>query len=602
MGVWADDDCALGQQRLAVIDLSEAAQAPLCNENGSVWVTFNGEIYNFQELRRQLQTAGHEFRSDSDTEVIVHAYEEWGTRSVERFRGMFALAVWDQKSRRLFLARDRVGKKPLFYGRAHGSFFFASEIQALLSIPDFPRDVDRTAVQSYLSWGYIPAPLTGFVGIHKLPPACWLTVDVRDKPEEKIQQYWSLPYVPKVNLAVKEASAQLREVLTEAVRLRLVSDVPLGAFLSGGIDSSIIVGLMAGLSSRPIKTFSIGFDDVEYNELDHARRVAERFGTEHHEHIVRPDALEVLPTLVKHYGEPFADSSALPTYYVSQITRTSVTVALNGDGGDESFAGYDRYWGNAAASRIGKVPGLRFAAGLARVVPSSKGLRDPFRRAERFLSVAGQPEAQRYAGWMSYFTSEDKQRLCTKDFLQQAAPSSTSEWFEKMFAASDAAHPVDAAMSVDVRSYLPYDLLVKVDIASMANSLEGRSPFLDHKVMEFAARLPMGMKLRGRSGKYLLKKTFADLLPTENVNRPKMGFGVPVGRWFRGPLKDLLQDALLSDSAADRGYFVRSEVSKLVTDHLSSRADHSAKLWSMLMLEMWHREVVDAPSPDSVNP
>jgi asparagine synthase (glutamine-hydrolysing) len=592
-GEWSDAHCTLGQRRLAIIDLSQAALAPLSNEDGSVWVTFNGEIYNFQALRDELEARGHVFRTRGDTEVIVHAYEEWGNRCVERFRGMFAFAIWNQRKKRLFLARDRVGKKPLFYARVGSRLYFASEIQGLLALPDFNRDVDTQAIQSYLSWGYVPAPLTGFAGIRKLPPAHWMTWELGEHSVEKIHRYWSLDYSPKEDLSEEEAASRLREVLTEAVRLRLISDVPLGAFLSGGIDSSIVVGIMAQLSATPVSTFSIGFEESEYDELPHARRIAERCGTDHHEHIVRPDALEILPLLVKHYGEPFADSSAIPTFYVSQITRQNVTVALNGDGGDESFAGYDRYWGNALAARVGRIPGLRLGAALARVVPSSKGIRDPFRRAERFLSVAGQAQADRYAGWMSYFTATDKQRLCTPEFLRAATPMSSAQWFEEMLASSDARHPADAAMSVDVRSYLPYDLLVKVDIASMANSLEARSPFLDHEVMEFAARLPANMKLRGRSGKYLLKKTFSDLLPSENVDRPKMGFGVPVGKWFRGPLKDLLRDSLLSEESTRRGYFIPAEVKKLVDDHIEERADHSAKLWNLLMLEMWHREVVE---------
>lgn len=590
---WSDEDCALGQRRLAIIDLSDAGQAPLSNEDGSVWVTFNGEIYNFQALRRELEALGHTFRGDSDTEVIVHAYDEWGTASVERFRGMFAFALWDKEKRRLFLARDRVGKKPLFYAFVEGALFFSSEIQGLLTLPQLSREVDLRAVQSYLSWGYIPAPRTGFVGVHKLPPAHWLTVEIGPPSRNELREYWSLSYEPKVEAADEEQAAALRDALTEAVRLRMISDVPLGAFLSGGIDSSIVVGLMAQLSSSRIQTFSIGFEDADYNELQHARRVATRLGTDHHEEMVRPNALDIVPALVRHYGEPFADSSAIPTFCVSQVARKRVTVALNGDGGDESFGGYDRYGANLAAARIGKVPGLGYAARLARAVRSSKDVHDPFKRAERFLALAGQPEAHRYAGWMSYFDDRDKERLCTAQFLQDISPTSTAQWFEEMFASSDCDHPIDAAMSVDVRSYLPYDLLVKVDIASMANSLEARSPFLDHEVMQFAARLPANLKRQGRSGKHLLKKAFADLLPTENVDRPKMGFGVPIGRWFRGPLREALRDALLSEQARARPYFNPQEVGRLVEEHLGDRADHSSKLWNLFMLEMWHREVVE---------
>lgn len=592
---WSDDHCSLGQCRLAIIDLSEAGQAPLSNEDGTIWLTFNGEIYNFQELRRNLSDLGHSFRSEADTEVIVHAYEEWGTASVERLRGMFAFAVWDQKKQRLFLARDRVGKKPLFYTHTGGQFFFASELQGLLPVSDVAGEVDRAAIHSYLSWGYIPAPLTGFLGVRKLPPATWMTVDLGQEMRQEIRRYWSLSYLPKSEITAEEGSARLREVLTEAVRLRMISDVPLGAFLSGGVDSSIVVGLMAELSSSPVKTFSIGFDDADYNELRYARKVAQHFGTEHHEHIVRPDALEILPTLVRHFGEPFADSSAIPTYYVSQITRDSVTVALTGDGGDESFAGYDRYRANALAERMGKVPGLALGAALVDAIPSSKGIRDPLKRAQRFLSVAGRPQSQRYASWMSYFPARHRDDLCTPEFLASEPSASSAEWLEHLFRDSDAIDPLDAAMSVDIRSYLPYDLLVKVDIASMANSLEARSPFLDHEVMEFAAALPPNLKARGRSAKYLLKKTFADFLPSAVPGRRKMGFGVPVGEWFRGPLRELLRDALLSDQALERGYFRPHQMRSLVDEHLSRRDDHSSKLWNLVMLEMWHREVVEKP-------
>ena len=590
---WSDEHCSLGQCRLAVIDLSKGAQAPLSNEDGTIWVTFNGEIYNFQELRQVLRGRGHSFRTDTDTEVIVHAYEEWGAASVERFRGMFAFALWDQRKQHLFLARDRVGKKPLFYARSADSLYFSSEIQGLLAVPDLARNVNAEAIQSYLTWGYVPAPLTGFEGIQKLPPASSLMVELGGAARQDPVSYWSMSYEPKAQISEEQASAQLRDVLTEAVRLRMISDVPLGAFLSGGVDSTVVVGLMAQLSTQPVKTFSIGFDNKDYSELEHARRVANRFGTDHHEHVVRPDALSILPMLVRNFGEPFADSSAIPTYYLSKVTRGFVTVALNGDGGDESFGGYDRYLGNVLADRWGKLPGLAWAARLARAVPSSKDLRDPFSRAERFLSVAALQEASRYSSWMSYFHTEAKKRICTPEFLESASPLSTSDWFEELMESGGAQNPADSAMSVDVRSYLPNDLLVKMDITSMANSLEARSPFLDQDVMEFAARLPMKMKVRHRSRKDVLKKAFADLLPPENVNRPKMGFGVPVGSWFRGPLRELLADTLLSEQSKQRGYFRPEEVQRLVSEHLEEKEDHSARLWSLVMLEMWHREVVE---------
>lgn len=597
-GLWSDDDCALGQRRLAIIDLSEAAQGPIENEDGSIAVTFNGEIYNFQELRKELEAHGHRFKSKTDTEVIVHAYEQWGSDCVQRFRGMFAFAIWDQKARRLFLARDRIGKKPLFYAGVGDAFYFASELQGLLRFPGVKRGPDLAALNSYLAWGYIPAPRSAFEGISKLPPAHTLTLDLSgSESKETIDRYWSLDYLPKVTWSEEEAAERLRAALTEATRLRLISDVPVGAFLSGGIDSSIVVGLMAQLSNVPVQTFSIGFEEQGFDELPHARRIAQRWGTDHREHVVKPDAAEVIPILVRHYGEPFADSSAVPTYYVAKMTAQNVKVALNGDGGDESFAGYERYWGQRMAERFGGAPGLSLVASALRKIGRGAE-RGNLQRAVKFLDAAQCPSPQRYASWMSYLDAPARSSLCTPEFLSHAEPAG-SNWIPQLFSGTEDLDPVDEAMSVDVRSYLPYDLLVKVDIAAMASSLEGRSPFLDHEVMELAARLPASMKLKGRSGKHILKETFKDLLPAENVERPKMGFGVPVGAWFRGPLNDLLHDALLSEDAQSRAYFQRESLEAYVGEHLERRADHGQRLWSLLMLEMWHREVAQAPTTAS---
>ena len=594
VGIWADADCVLGQRRLAIIDLSEAAQGPLENEDGSVSVTFNGEIYNFQELRKELEAHGHRFKSRTDTEVIVHAYEEWGAACVRRFRGMFAFAVWDQKERCLFLARDRVGKKPLFCTRVGDAFYFASELQGLLRFEGVKRVPDLTALNSYLAWGYIPAPRSAFENIFKLPPAHTLTLDVTgDEPKERIERYWSLDYLPKVIWSEEEAAEELRTAMTDATRLRLISDVPVGAFLSGGIDSSIVVGLMAQLSNVPVQTFSIGFEEQAFNELPHARRIAERWGTDHHEHVVKPDAAEIIPILARHYGEPFADSSAVPTYYVAKVTSQNVKVALNGDGGDESFAGYERYWAQRVAARLRRVPGKQLAANVLRRFGTSSE-RGSTGRAIRFFDAAGLSAPERYASWMSYFDAPGRQSLLTSSFLGHVE-SVGQEWIQNLFHDTESLDPADAAMSVDVRSYLPYDLLVKVDIATMASSLEGRSPFLDHEVMEMAARLPMPMKLRGRAGKHILRQTFSDLLPEKNIDRRKMGFGVPVGDWFRGPLKEMLHDTLLSARAHTRGYFDHDALTAYVGEHMQGRADHGQRLWSLLMLEMWHREVADAP-------
>src|SRR5262245_1395174 len=626
-GVWADERCALGHRRLSIIDLSDAGRQPMSNARGDIQITFNGEIYNFQQLRRELQRLRHRFRTRADTEAITYGYEQWGVDCLAKLRGMFAFGIWDKRRRRLFLARDRVGKKPLFYAQFGDRFLFASELQGILVDKDIPREVDPAAIDAYLSYGYVPAPHTAFKGVYKLPPAHYLALELkRTGFEKRIERYWSLDYEPKLRIGEDEACEVLREKMTEAVRLRMISDVPLGAFLSGGVDSSVVVGLMASLSGANVKTFSIGFNEAAYDETAQARRIAERWETDHHELIVEPDALSILPKLVRHYGEPYADSSAIPTFYVAQLTRRHVTVALNGDGGDESFAGYERYLANYLAERMRSVPGAAVAArALSHIIPDSIDPKSRARRARRFLAVASQPMAERYPRWLKTFQDEAKTRLYSPEFIgllkghADVLLSAVAEVMKcgasSLLAFCDGAtplhlplhpplqpplhsplhpplHPIDAAMAVDVASYLPYDLLVKVDIASMANSLEARSPFLDHEAMEFAARLPVEIKFRGGRLKSLLKRAFADLLPPENVNRRKMGFGVPVGQWFRGPLRDLLRDALLSPRSLERGYFRESEVRRLVDEHLERRADHSFQLWNLLMLELWHREFI----------
>jgi asparagine synthase (glutamine-hydrolysing) len=590
-GVWSDGVCTLGHQRLAIIDLSDAGRQPLSNEDGTIWITFNGEIYNFPSLRRELTDLGHRFRTRTDTEVIVHAYEQWGTECVKRLRGMFAFGLWNQRQQQLLLARDRVGKKPLFYTQAGDRFLFASELQGLLADPQIPRATNYEAIDAYLTYGYIPAPHTAFRQLFKLPPAHWLTLDWNGgKPTMRTERYWSLAYTPKLNLDEDEAREMLRAKLTEAVRLRLRSDVPLGAFLSGGMDSSVVVGLMAQLSGARVKTFSIGFEAAAYDETAHARRIAKKWNTDHHEFIVRPTAIEVLPKLVRHFGEPYADSSAVPTFYVSQLTRQHVMVALNGDGGDENFAGYERYLGNQWAERCQAVPGITdVARTFSQWLPEASAAKSRWRSARQFLGVAAAPMAQRYARWVGYFDGAAKPQLYSHEFLEQLN-GARDGWLGTLFREVATLDPVDAALAVDVRSYLPFDLLVKTDITSMANSLEARSPFLDHEVMEFAARLPVGLKIRGGPLKYLLKRTFADLLPPENVQRRKMGFGLPLGDWLRGELRALTQETLFSTRAGQRGYFQRAALERLFHDHLAARADHSFRLWNLLMLELWHQE------------
>jgi asparagine synthase (glutamine-hydrolysing) len=591
-GMWSDEYCALGHRRLSIIDLSEAGRQPMSNARGDIQITFNGEIYNFQQLRLELEKLGHRFRTRTDTEAIICAYEQWGVNCLAKLRGMFAFGIWDRRRRRLFLARDRVGKKPLFYTQVGQRFLFASELQGILAEKDVPREVHPPAIDAYLSYGYVPAPGAAFKGVYKLPPAHYLTLELkRSGFEKRIERYWSLDYEPKLRMGEDEACEILREKMTEAVRLRMISDVPLGAFLSGGIDSSVVVGLMAKLSGAKVRTFSIGFNEAAYDETSHARRIAERWGTDHHEFIVEPDAFSILPKLVRHYGEPYADSSAIPTFYVAQMTRRHVTVALNGDGGDESFAGYERYLANYLAERMRSIPGAALASrSLSRIISGRPFSIDPksrAHRARRFLAAAWRPMPERYTQWLKIFQDEAKLRLYSPEF-SGLLNGQGGEFIPGRLPT----HPVDAAMASDVASYLPYDLLVKVDIASMANSLEARSPFLDHEVMEFAARLPVEIKFRGGRLKSLLKRAFADLLPPENVNRRKMGFGVPVGQWFRGPLRDTLCDSLFSSNALGRLFFREREVRRVVDEHLGRRADHSFQLWTLLMVELWHHEFI----------
>lgn len=603
-GYYINGVAALGQRRLSIIDLGGGRQ-PMCNEDGTVWVSFNGEIYNFQELRKTLEDLGHRFATRSDTEVVVHAFEQYGEDCVQKLRGMFAFAVWDEKSKTLLLARDRVGKKPLFYSKFDGCLAFASELQAILAHPRAPREAHAAAIDQYLTYGYIPAPRTGFRGIAKLPPASTLRFQMRGSEfvDLGVHRYWELQRSPKLELNEKEAAERLLEVLTEAVRLRMIADVPLGAMLSGGIDSSMVVALMSGISGRQVKTFSIGFDEQEFNELPHARRVAQAYGTDHHEMIVHPNAVEVLPKLVRHYGEPYADSSAVPTYYVAKLIREHVKVALNGDGGDENLAGYERYLARQVATRYARLPAwvrkgvIEQFAGL---IPKSLPQRNRLRQFRRFVEGASQPAAQCYLGWVTYVNPDLKAQMYTAELKAELCSQDARQWLLDLFecASMKNADSLDAVLDVDIGSYLPYDLLVKMDIATMANSLEARSPFLDHKVMEFCARLPNDYKIKNATQKYLLKKAGEKLLPPENMKRRKMGFGAPVAKWLRGDLRELLQDVLLSNKALARGYFQPQAVTRMIQEHLNEEADRSHSLWALLCLEMWNREFIDQVSRD----
>jgi asparagine synthase (glutamine-hydrolysing) len=591
-GFFFDDGVGLGVRRLSIIDLKTGDQ-PIHNEDESVWIVFNGEIYNYQELRRRLEGLGHRFYTASDTETVVHAYEQYGEDCPKVLRGMFAFAIWDREKKQLLLARDRVGKKPLLYAALGGELIFGSEFTALIEHPAVSRDVDYEAIHHYLTFSCVPAPLTAFTAIRKLEPGHVL---VWRNGEIKTSRYWEPDYSKKRAISEAEAAEQLLDILREAVRLRMISDVPLGAFLSGGLDSSTVVALMSQLSTQPVKTFSIGFEEEDYSELKHARRIATLFETDHREFVVKPEALEILPTLVEHYGEPYADSSAIPTYYLSKLTREHVTVALNGDGGDECFAGYERYLAMQWAERL---PGFLWkpthmaVTAVRRLMVDPPSQRRALDRAERFARAADRPAVERYLQWISAIDAELKRELYTEEFLNLTAAQPSEAFVERWLSDSSEVSLVDALVKTDTMTYLPNDLLVKVDIASMANSLEARSPLLDHELIEFAASLPADLKLHGRTLKYIFKRAVKALLPEATLVRRKQGFGVPIGRWLRQEMRGCLHEVLLSDRAARRGLFKPDAVKRLVALHLDGREDLSHQLWTLLMLELWFRAFVD---------
>jgi asparagine synthase (glutamine-hydrolysing) len=597
------NNAVLAMSRLSIIDLVTGSQ-PISNEDETCWIVHNGEIYNFVGLRSELEGRGHRFRTSSDTEVIVHAYEEWGTACVQRLRGMFAFAIYDKKPKNigagtkestsggeyLFLARDRIGKKPLYYYRDGDCFVFASEIKAILAYPHLSRRVNRRAIPLYLAYGYVPAPYTIFEGIYELPPGHILTVE---DGKVGVQEYWDVSYPPEPDPhpAEQEIIETLQALLEESVRLRLVSDVPLGAFLSGGLDSTAVVAYMARLMDQPVKTFAIGFeDDPSFNELEYARLAARALDTDHHEFVVRPDAIELLPKLVWHYDQPFADSSAIPTYLVAQLTREHVTVALTGDGGDELFAGYERFAAARLAEVYRRMPQIvqSILARLINGLPESTRYDGFVRRARRFAESAPFPLAERYLGWVGIFDTD-----FIRELLSNGVDLDIVNHFQGYFQNVTEADPIGQLLYVNTKTYLPGDLLVKTDRMSMANSLEARCPLLDQELLEFAACIPTDLKLRRLITKYILKKAMKGLVPQEIIRRKKHGFGVPVGRWFRTDLKDHVRAVLLSSEALRRRYFNGSAIRRLVVEHQSGKRDHGHKLWTLLTFEIWHRIFID---------
>jgi asparagine synthase (glutamine-hydrolysing) len=584
-GVWTADGIAIGMRRLSIIDLSTGHQ-PIHNEDGTVWIVFNGEIYNFRELRRSLEAAGHRFYTTADTETIVHAYEEWGVSAIERLRGMFGLAIWDGRTRTLLLARDRVGIKPLYYADTRGRLYFGSELKSLLCAPDVPRDLDLDALDHFLSFLYTPRDRSIFSGVQKLPPGHLL---LWHDGRSEIRRYWQVPATEGFDGSEADAVAALRGVLSDAVRSHMVSDVPLGAFLSGGIDSSLVVGLMAEASDRPVKTFSIGFDEPAFDELEHARRVARHFGTDHHEFVVKPDGVAILDRLVMHFDEPFGDASAIPTWYVSEMARQHVTVVLSGDGGDELFGGYDRYLPHprvAAFDRCSPRALRRVAALAASRLPHGA-------RGKNFLRHVSRDDRGRYVDSIRFFSADEKPALLSPEVRRALAGPDPEQALAGRFGRFASLSWPSQMMRFDVETYLPDDVLTKVDRMSMAHSIESRVPLLDNEVVQFASAIPATLKIKNGRRKHILKEVAASLLPRGILERRKQGFGVPLGVWFRGGLRELFADTLLSQRALERGYFQPAFVRRLVSEHLAGTRDHTLRLWQLVVFERWHRACVD---------
>ena len=579
---------ALGFRRLSIIDLATGHQ-PMPNEDETIWVVFNGEIYNFSTLRRRLEATGHRFRTHSDTETIVHLYEDEGVDCFQHLNGMFAIAIWDAPRRRLVLARDRLGKKPLVYRHEPGRLLFASELKSLLEVPGIPRDIDPGAVDEYLTYQYVPHPKTIFRGIQKLEPGHY-AICQDGKLETK--SYWQPDFNHDREISEDDAVLQLRELFESAVTMRMRSDVPLGAFLSGGIDSSLVAAIMQKNSARPIRTFTIGFPEKDYDESHHARRVAAHLGTEHQELVVTPDAAKIFPQLVWHYDEPFADSSAIPTWYLSEMTRKHVTVSLSGDGGDELFAGYTRYKAFWFSTLLDRARPLHHVLGMQlwQRLPGGGRQKSLVRRIKRFTENLSIPPQRRYLDWLVIFNESRRAALYTDDFFAQLPDADPFTFLGNAWQHASHRDPITSASLADLTTYLPCDLMTKVDIASMAHSLEVRAPFLDFRLVEFAASLPVTMKFRRGRGKYLLRRAYGDLLPASIWNRPKMGFGVPLDYWFRNSLREITRDTLLATDARCHAFFRRQAIEQLIDEHASRSFNHAPRLWSLLFFEMWLRE------------
>jgi asparagine synthase (glutamine-hydrolysing) len=590
-GAFCRGNAGIGHRRLSILDLSSAGSQPMVSEDGNIALSFNGEIYNFAVKRAMLESKGYRFRSKSDTEVLLKLYEEFGPACLAHLQGMFAFAVLDMKRHILFLARDRVGKKPIKYFRSGNTFAFASEWKALRALPECPREHDPEALYHYLTMMYLPSPMTGMRGVHKLPAAYALTLDLRTG-KETVERYWSLTCREDHQKALPEWKTEVLGKLEDCVRLRMVADVPLGAFLSGGIDSAAVVALMARNTDMPVKTFSIGSDVAAYNELPDAERIAKAFGTDHHPIVVQPDIVSLLPELVATYEEPYADPSAIPTYLIARETRKVVTVALNGDGGDENFGGYLRYPILQFSSHWAKMPNMfHMAIRLGTQVFHRIARSTLSYRCRRFQESITLPWEQRYLQYISFFTEEEKRAILTPEFAR--GKPRTDVWFasQTVEARSRADSLLHRAMNMDLETYLAEDLLPKVDLGSMAHGLEARSPFLDHTLLECTSSMPSRYKVRGRATKWFMREVLLPgLLPSETLMRRKTGFRLPLDAWFRGPLKPFIEDRLLQPCPAFATLFDHAALERFLRAYHFSRTDYSDHLWSLLWLEEWLRQ------------
>lgn len=591
-GLHQEPGLGLGHRRLSIIDIA-AGQQPLANEDDSVWVVFNGEIYNFVDLIPELTALGHTFRTRSDTETIVHAWEQWGVDCVHHFRGMFAFALWDRNKQTLFIARDRLGVKPLHYAVTDDGFLvFGSELKTLTAWPGFRRDIDDEAVEDYFGYGYVPEPRTIYKTARKLSPGHRMLIQ-RGKPLPQPEEYWDVPFKSHGPISLEDANAEFIERFREAVNIRMVAEVPLGAFLSGGVDSSAVVAMMAGLTEQPVKTCAIAFSDERYNEADHAQKVADRYHTDHHVHTVEADDIGLVDELARLYDEPYADSSAMPTYRVCELARKDVTVALSGDGGDENFIGYRRYrWHGIEEKMRRAIPdGLRMPlfGALGRLYPKADWAPKVF-RAKTTFEALGRDSVAGYFHGVSVCSDTLRKRMFSQSFKTRLNGYNAVEVLRGYNRNNPSDDIYGQVQYLDMKTYLVGDILTKVDRASMAHALEVRVPFLDHKLMEWVSGLPSSLKIQGAEGKYMLKKALEPYLPHDIMYRRKMGFSIPLAEWFRGPLKAKLLAAVTSQRLADTGIFNMAELGKMAEEHISGSRDHNPALWSLLMFEAFLRQ------------